>query len=610
MQPLPPPDDVALDPADADGLTASMSAGAEAFDLEEAGESDGPEPPRRPWLPHAMRAAVAVAFIVGLILLPDLTERRGSPTLAAYRGEIVEINANAQPLPDVGFEPNVRVRLQEGPEAGQIVDAYLEGPGGSLDVSSYRPGDEVVVTFTRTPDGAQFVAVSDRWRLPQLGGLALLFALSVVAVGGWRGLRALLALGLTIAVVLKLLLPLLINGFSPVPLAVAAATGITIATVVLTEGWSRPSVAAILGTAIALALTGLLGTFVTQIAGFTGSAASDLIFIQTATGGTLDTRGILLAAFILGSIGVLDDVTVTQAAFIDEVGTRAGLRGRELFGSALEIGRSHIAATVNTLFLAYVGAALPLLVVLIVSQQPAALVLNSETIAIEIVRTLVGSMGIVAAVPLTSVIATLMVDAATTARRRRPGDGRVRFTDPLPALLGGLAAVGLATAALALLLGPIGAAPSVVPRSPGPASPGGSRDVPTIAPSPSEDLVPIAVLGEPQDVVSADGLHGRVTVLEWDFDEPNAPSLVYFRIRYDAERPWTASPNNWGVLAESGEETIAVSGNRSPPFEGGDLNAGERLEGWLEAPVPLDAGSLFIVFRASDGTPLFALPLQ
>ena len=141
--------------------------------------------------------------------------------------------------------------------------------------------------------------------------------------------------------------------------------------------------------------------------------SSDLAFVVTQGGNGLDLRGILLAAIILGAVGVLDDVTVTQSVVVDELAERGFLRGRTLFGSALGIGRSHIGATVNTLFLAYVGASLPLLVVLLLTRQPPALVWNNEEIATEVVRTLAGSLGIVAAVPLTTLVATLLAGRAT-----------------------------------------------------------------------------------------------------------------------------------------------------------------------------------------------------
>ena len=263
------------------------------------------------------------------------------------------------------------------------------------------------------------MAVADRWRVETLQVLLALFAIAVVVVGGWRGVRALVALGLTIAVILKIILPLILQGVPPLPMAVIGASAITAATILLTEGWSRASLAAILGTTGALSVTGLLAAAATAAAGFTYSAGSDLAFLQTQGGEGLDLRGILLAAIILGAVGVLDDVTVTQAVVVDELADRGELRGRLLFSSAMGIGRSHIGATVNTLFLAYVGASLPLLVVLLVAQAPPELVYNNEAIATEVVRTLAGSIGIVAAVPLTTFVAAMLVG---------PGPDRPRTT--------------------------------------------------------------------------------------------------------------------------------------------------------------------------------------
>ena len=233
------------------------------------------------------------------------------------------------------------VLLLEGARAGEVLDAYLEGPGGSQVVANYAPGDEVVVAITKAGRRRPYVAVADRWRVETLQVLLALFAIAVVVVGGWRGVRALVALGLTIAVILKIILPLILQGVPPLPMAVIGASAITAATILLTEGWSRASLAAILGTTGALSVTGLLAA-ATAAAGFTYSAGSDLAFLQTQGGRGLDLRGILLAAIILGAVGVLDDVTVTQAVVVDELADRGALRGRLLFSSALDIGRSHI----------------------------------------------------------------------------------------------------------------------------------------------------------------------------------------------------------------------------------------------------------------------------
>jgi uncharacterized membrane protein len=379
------------------------------------------------YLPRGLLVAIGALALLAIVLaLPDLAPPPdAAEPIEAARGRIVEIlpPRSIDPSdPEQGLSPDVRIELLEGERAGERVDAYLQGPSGQLDLPDYRPGDEVVVTFTAQPEGGDFVAVSDRWRLPALGFLVAAFALAVSLVGGARGVRALIALALTIALVLKVVVPLVLQGVPPIPLAVAVAGVVTAATIGLTEGFSRTSLAAILGTLAALGLTAVLAGLATAATGFTNAAGSDLVYLQTSAGSGLDLRGLLLAAFIFGALGVLDDVTVTQAAAVTELAEHGRLAGLRLFLSALNVGRSHIAATVNTLFLAYVGASLPLLVLFAVSRQPAALVLNGEIVAVEIVRAIVGSLGIVAAVPFTTAVAVYL---AAPRRRRLHGAGQI-----------------------------------------------------------------------------------------------------------------------------------------------------------------------------------------
>jgi uncharacterized membrane protein len=368
---------------------------------------------------------VAAGILLLIIALPDLSPPlSGNAPVGAARGRIVEFLERGPVDPDnpeAGFGGDVVVEIVDGSRAGTRVEAYLEGPSGQLDLPDYAVGDEVVLTFTDQPEGAEFVAVSDRWRLPALGLLALAFAVAIAVVGGARGLRALLALGLTIALVLKVVVPLVLQGVAPIPLAVGVAGLVTVLTIGLTEGASRTSAAAIVGTLSALTITGALAAATTALGNFTNAAGTELVYLETAGGQSLDLRGLLLAAFIFGALGVIDDVTVTQAAAVTELSERGGLYGRRLFVSALNVGRSHIAATVNTLFLAYVGASLPLLVLFAVSQQPAALVLNGEVVAIEIVRGLVGGLGIAAAVPFTTAAAVALAEPRLRRSARRRG---------------------------------------------------------------------------------------------------------------------------------------------------------------------------------------------
>jgi uncharacterized membrane protein len=255
-----------------------------------------------------------------------------------------------------------------------------------------------------------------------LAWLAAGFAAAVMLVGGLRGARSLVALAFTLLVVGKLLIPLLLAGWPPLPLAIGTAAGVTVVTLLLTEGARRTTLAAILGTAGALAVTALLAHLATEAARFSSLQGSEEVaFLVVLLGEEVDLRGMLLAATILGALGVLDDVTITQAAAVSELRATdpAATRGA-VFARAMAIGRSHIAATVNTLVLAYVGASLPLLLLFAVGESSPLVAVNGELLAVEVVRALAGSIGIVAAVPLTTAIAAFLVAPADATGHPHP----------------------------------------------------------------------------------------------------------------------------------------------------------------------------------------------
>ena len=347
------------------------------------------------------------ALLFALFLLPDLMPpAEGPPSVELARGRIVEIMA-AGADPTV---PDVRVRVLAGPRRGEVLEGYLQGPVGTQESAPrYDLGEDVIVNISAQPDGI-FVAVGDLWRIPVIGVLLGLFAAAVVVVGGWRGVRSLIGLALTLGVIIKIVVPLLFAGWDPVWLAVGAASAVTAVTFLLTEGARRSTVAAALGTFISLALCAALATIFNGLARFTPLQGSeDLAFLQEVARPDLDFSGLLLAAIIFGALGILDDVTVTQAATVNELYEADPRVNRwRLAGRAMNVGRSHIAATVNTLVLAYVGASLPLIVLFAAGRQDPLLTASQEIVAVEIVRALVGSIGIVAAVPLTTAIAVAL----------------------------------------------------------------------------------------------------------------------------------------------------------------------------------------------------------
>ena len=355
--------------------------------------------------------ALAGGFLLLLVIgfaIPDLAPPPTQPAaVELLRGRIVAF------LPPGGevTAPDVQIQILTGPQHGETVDGYLQGPSGQEDLPRYDIGDEVIVNASLEPDSV-FISVADLYRVPVLGLLLGLFAAAVTVVGGWRGVRSLIALALTLAVIVKIVVPLILAGWEPAGVAIVAATAVTIATFVLTEGARAQTVAAALGTFGALALTAILAVGFDALARFTTLRGSeDASYLQAVGITDIDLGGLILAAIIFGALGILDDVTVTQAAIVSELHeVNPSLRGIALATRAMNVGRSHIAATVNTLVLAYVGASLPLLVLFAAGRQDPLLTASTEAVAVEVVRAIVGSIGIVAAVPLTTAIAVALVD--------------------------------------------------------------------------------------------------------------------------------------------------------------------------------------------------------
>jgi uncharacterized membrane protein len=359
---------------------------------------------------------IGLVILVAIWLLPDLTPADVVPVVG-------QRTDHARVVEALGTDPTgLPLFAVELVGSGERVEAVVQDGSTAIPGSGarapYEVGDEVVVTrFSGAAAEATFAVISEPWRLPALGMVAAAFAAAVLVVGGLRGARSLVALALTLAVVVKLVVPLLLRGVDPILLAVGGGAVVTVATLLLTEGANRITLAAVLGTLAALGLTAVLAAVFTALAEFTALQGSEEIaFLIPLVGERIDLQGILLAATVFGALGVLDDVTVTQAATVEQLHrTRPDAPRGGVIGRAMTVGRSHIAATVNTLMLAYLGAGLPLLLLFALSGQEPMLVLNGEIVAVEVIRALVGSIGIVAAVPLTTFVAAFLIVPARPA---------------------------------------------------------------------------------------------------------------------------------------------------------------------------------------------------
>lgn len=299
------------------------------------------------------------------------------------------------------------IEVGSGPEKGRTFIEIVQ-PGAPRQLSD---GQEVVVAYAPdAPRDLQYSVIDVNRKLP-MALLAGIFAVAVVLVGRMRGLFALIALGVSFAVLTLFILPAILQGSNPLVVAVVGASAIMLIALYMCHGLTARTSVAVLGTLVSLLLIGLLGSGFIDWAFLSGNTDDNTGLIHGLYP-NIDMSGLLLAGVIIGSLGVLDDVTVTQTSAVWELRQADPSMGpRALYRAGIRIGRDHIASVVNTLVLAYAGAALPLLLLFSIANSSVGSVANSELVAEEIVRTLVGSIGLVASVPVTTALAALVVSA-------------------------------------------------------------------------------------------------------------------------------------------------------------------------------------------------------
>lgn len=269
-------------------------------------------------------------------------------------------------------------------------------------------GDKVVVSVTKDEKGKNTYFITDYIRRDVIYLLAGSFAGVILLIGGLRGLTSLLSMLVSFLAILFFILPQILQGRDPILVAIVSALFIIPISFYLSHGYSKKTTTAIIGTMIALILTGILSSFFVQEARLTGFASEEAGFLESVRKGEVQMQGLLLAGIIIGALGVLDDIAISQASIVFQMKQISPkLKIRELFAKGMDVGRDHIASMVNTLVLVYTGAALPLLLLFINNPLPFSQILNTELIAEEIIRTLVVSMGLILAVPIVTFLAAI-----------------------------------------------------------------------------------------------------------------------------------------------------------------------------------------------------------
>lgn len=275
----------------------------------------------------------------------------------------------------------------------------------------FTPGDQVYVMVNKNPNNNVLQAYYvDYQRSTPLAILLSAFVLAILIMGRWKGLRSLIALGISMIIIIGYVIPHILVGEDPISVSLIGSVILLAVTLYLTYGWNLKTHASVLSIMLSLLLTGALSLLFVSLTRLTGYGDENATYLMQASSFQIDPRGLLLGGMIIGALGVLDDLVTSQSAAVVEIhDANPALGFQRTYQKAMRIGQDHVAATVNTLVLAYTGASLPILLIFTLGQGNYGFFINSEFLAEEIVRTLVGSLGLVAAVPISTFIATFLI---------------------------------------------------------------------------------------------------------------------------------------------------------------------------------------------------------
>ena len=364
-----------------------------------------------------IEVAVAIAIVIAVSLAYRYEESNIEiylaerfPSQALTLGQVVSTEAN-QDISSARPIYNVSVLLLTGDDKGQTI-IVIDRPVSSSTMNSYlrlTPGEKVLLakdTLESFPGAPYYI--TDRFRLPMLLFVVLIFAAVAILFGRLRGLTSIFGLGISIGVLGWYIIPQILSGSDPLTTCLTGAAVIAVVSLYLAHGFNKRTTIAVCGTMITLVISALLAIAFVSGARLIGLATDESFYLEVGKNIALNLRGILLGGIIIGALGVLDDVTIGQSVAVYELkDANPSLDVKELYRRGMSIGREHIASLINTLFLAYAGVALPVILYLVAfqSQVPLWLTINGEPIAEEIVRTMVGSIGIILAVPITTFLA-------------------------------------------------------------------------------------------------------------------------------------------------------------------------------------------------------------
>ncbi len=360
----------------------------------------------RSWLfPLVLLAGIILySAFAGVEIPGDGFSTFGSDTV---RAEVVQILEEGEI--DMGGHTQkyqvARVNILEGKYEGIPMEIDYGKRQVRSDEYDLAVGDKVMVSISKTVDNVVNAYFVDFVRTAPIIWLSAIFAIAIVIISRWKGIGALLSMAFSLYVIIGYIIPRILVGEDPLKVSIIGSIILLGVTLYLTYGWTLKTHAAVISMIVVLLITGALSALFVVFAKLNGTGDENVMFLMQLMETPINLRGLLLGGMIIGALGVLDDLVTTQASAVFELHhANPNFGFRALYNSAMRIGQDHVAATVNTLVLAYAGASLPMLLMFSLARGDYGYLVNFSFIAEEVVRTLVGSLGLIAAVPITTAI--------------------------------------------------------------------------------------------------------------------------------------------------------------------------------------------------------------
>jgi uncharacterized membrane protein len=351
-------------------------------------------------------------FLLFLWVLPASyrihAQNQPKPTALLSEAQVVSIKDTGKINPQNKEKiTRVKVKITSGKYANKTYEFDDNAIAMSYHIN-YKQGDRVITTISENGNGSQTVFVSDYNRKPQILALFILFFVVIVAVARRQAVTSFIGMLISLYVIAQIIIPSILAGTNAFTITLIASLIIIPATYYLSHGFNKKTTIAVIATFITLILVAVLSYIFTSWMRLTGFESEEASFLQLSYGSTINILSLLLAGMLIGAMAVLDDITISQASIVESLRkSNERLSKRQLYKHAMDVGRDHVASLVNTFILVYVGASFPLVLLFYNTTTPLSVIMNQEIIATEIVRTLVSSIGVVLAVPITTYLATI-----------------------------------------------------------------------------------------------------------------------------------------------------------------------------------------------------------